>query len=121
MFAVIETGGKQYKVSEGDIIFVEKLVVEEGSTYTFEKVLALSGNDGFVVGTGVSYDLLKYSVSLTYMFSDTGVWHSDVDDFRDNMLIASFRYKYSENVDGWISGGTTSKTPFVSAGLRLTF
>ena len=78
-------------------------------------------SDGFVVGTGVSYDLLQYTVSLTYMFSDTGVWQSDVKDFQDNMLIASFRYKYSENVDGWISGGTTSDTPFVSAGLRVTF
>ena len=78
-------------------------------------------SDGFVVGTGVSYDLLRYSVSLTYMFSDTGVWQSDVDDFVDHMAIASFRYKYSENVDGWISGGITSQTPFISAGLRLTF
>lgn len=78
-------------------------------------------SDGFVVGTGVSYDLLRYSVSLTYMFSDTGVWQSDVKNFEDHTAIASFRYKYSENVDGWISGGITSKTPFVSAGLRLTF
>lgn len=78
-------------------------------------------SDGFVVGTGLSYDLLKYSVSLTYMFSDTGVWHSYADDFIDHMAIASFRYKYSENVDGWMSGGITSKTPFISAGLRLTF
>ncbi len=78
-------------------------------------------SDGFVVGTGVSYDLLKYSVSLTYMLSDTGVWQSDIDDFIDHMAIASFRYKYSENVDGWMSGGITSKTPFISAGLRLTF
>ncbi len=78
-------------------------------------------SDGFVVGTGVSYDLLKYSVSLTYMFSDTGVWQSDVADFSDHMAIASFRYKYSEFVDGWISLGITSQTPFVSAGLRLTF
>ncbi len=78
-------------------------------------------SDGFVVGTGVSYDLLRYSVSLTYMLSDTGVWQSDVDDFIDHTAIASFRYKYSENVDGWISGGITSKTPFISAGLRLTF
>ena len=38
MFAIVETGGKQYKVSEGDIIFVEKLGIEEGATYTFEKV-----------------------------------------------------------------------------------
>ena len=78
-------------------------------------------SDGFVVGTGVSYDLLRYSVSLTYMFSDTGVWQDDVNDFHDNTLIASFRYKYSENVDGWVSGGTTSDTPFISAGLRVTF
>lgn len=78
-------------------------------------------SDGFVVGTGVSYDLLKYSVSLTYMLSDTGVWQSDIDDFVDHMAIASFRYKYSEFVDGWISGGITSQTPFISAGLRLSF
>ena len=78
-------------------------------------------SDGFVVGSGVSYDLLKYSVSLTYMMSDTGVWQSDVPDFCDHMLIASFRYKYSEFVDGWMSGGITSQTPFISAGLRITF
>ena len=42
MFAVFETGGKQYKVSEGDIIFVEKLGVEEGEKVTFENVLAVS-------------------------------------------------------------------------------
>ena len=78
-------------------------------------------SDGFVVGTGVSYDLFQYSVSLIYMLSDTGVWQNDVDDFIDNTVVASFRYKYSENVDGWISGGTTSKTPFISAGMRITF
>ena len=50
MYAIIATGGKQYKVSEGDIIFVEKLEAEEGSEYTFDEVLALSGNDGLVVG-----------------------------------------------------------------------
>ena len=78
-------------------------------------------SDGIVAGTGVSYDLFQYSVSLTYMFSDTGIWNRDVDDFMDHMLIGSFRYKYSANVDGWISMGITSKTPFVSAGMRLTF
>ncbi|MBQ0092295.1 MAG: 50S ribosomal protein L21 [Clostridiales bacterium] len=51
MYAVIQTGGKQYKVSEGDIIFVEKLGVEEGETYTFDQVLAVSGADGFKVGS----------------------------------------------------------------------
>lgn len=51
MYAVIETGGKQYKVSEGDIIFVEKLVVEDGQSYTFDKVLAVAGAEGFKVGS----------------------------------------------------------------------
>ncbi|MBR1477978.1 MAG: 50S ribosomal protein L21 [Lachnospiraceae bacterium] len=42
MYAIIATGGKQYKVSEGDVIRVEKLDVEEGSTVTFDNVLAVS-------------------------------------------------------------------------------
>ena len=50
MFAIIETGGKQYKVSEGDILFVEKLNVEDGQAIVFDKVLAVSGSDGFKVG-----------------------------------------------------------------------
>ena len=50
MFAIVETGGKQYKVSEGDIIFVEKLNVEEGATYTFEKVLAVGEGEDVVFG-----------------------------------------------------------------------
>lgn len=78
-------------------------------------------SDGIVVGTGVSYDLLRYTVSLTYMMSDTGVWQNDVADFIDHTVVASFRYKYSENLDGWISGGLTAKTPFISAGMRITF
>lgn len=50
MFAIIETGGKQYKVSEGDFVFVEKLEAEAGESYTFDRVLAVSGDDGFKVG-----------------------------------------------------------------------
>ena len=53
MFAIIETGGKQYKVNEGDIIFVEKLEVNEGDTVKFDCVKALSAENGFVVGTPV--------------------------------------------------------------------
>lgn len=45
MYAVIETGGKQYKVAEGDVIFVEKLDAEVDGTYTFDKVLALGGDE----------------------------------------------------------------------------
>ena len=42
MYAIIATGGKQYKVSEGDVIFVEKLEAEEGAAVTFDQVLAVS-------------------------------------------------------------------------------
>lgn len=45
MYAVIETGGKQVKVSEGSVIYVEKLDVEAGSSYTFEKVLMVGGEN----------------------------------------------------------------------------
>ena len=41
MKAIIETGGKQYKVSEGDVITVEKLEAEAGTAYSFENVLAV--------------------------------------------------------------------------------
>ena len=40
MYAIIETGGKQYKVQEGDIIFIEKLNAEQDATVTFDKVIA---------------------------------------------------------------------------------
>ena len=53
MFAVIETGGKQYRVNEGDIIFVEKLEVNEGDTIVFDRVMALSTGESFEVGTPV--------------------------------------------------------------------
>ncbi len=43
MYAIIETGGKQYKVAEGDAIRVEKLNAEAGETVTFDKVLMISG------------------------------------------------------------------------------
>ena len=53
MFAIIQTGGKQYKVNEGDIIFVEKLEVNEGDTVTFDQVYAVSKDGNFVAGTPV--------------------------------------------------------------------
>ena len=50
MFAIFVTGGKQYKVSEGDVVFVEKLGVAEGETVKFDNVLAVCG-DTLTVGT----------------------------------------------------------------------
>ena len=49
MYAVIETGGKQLRVEEGSVIFVEKLDVNEGETYTFDKIVALE-NSGLTLG-----------------------------------------------------------------------
>ena len=50
MYAVIQTGGKQYKVQEGDIIFVEKLGVDVDAKVSFD-VVAVSTDDGIKTGT----------------------------------------------------------------------
>lgn len=49
MYAVIQTGGKQYRVQEGDVIFVEKLPVAEGEAVNFD-VLLVQGDSGIKVG-----------------------------------------------------------------------
>ena len=51
MYAVIETGGKQYKVAEGDVVFIEKLSAEEGQTVKFDKVLAVNDGENSNFGT----------------------------------------------------------------------
>ncbi|MBR4030047.1 MAG: 50S ribosomal protein L21 [Clostridia bacterium] len=57
MYAIIVTGGKQYKVSEGDVLFIEKKNVADGETIKFDEVLAVSGDAGFTVNPeGVSVD-----------------------------------------------------------------
>lgn len=53
MHAIIETGGKQYKVTEGDTLFIEKLASEAGANVTFDKVLAVIDGDKITVGTPV--------------------------------------------------------------------
>ena len=53
MYAVLTTGGKQYKVSEGDVIYVEKLNVEVDSTVELTDVLAVSNGETLKVGTPV--------------------------------------------------------------------
>ena len=50
MYAIIERCGKQYKVSEGDVVFFEKLNVEEGKEITFDNVVLLSENEKVQVG-----------------------------------------------------------------------
>ncbi|GGA40735.1 50S ribosomal protein L21 [Kroppenstedtia guangzhouensis] len=53
MYALIETGGKQYRVEEGQTIYIEKLAADEGETVTFDKVLLINKEEGTVVGTPV--------------------------------------------------------------------
>lgn len=62
MYAVIETGGKQYKVEQGSVIYVEKLAVEAGNEITFEKVLLVDGKVGtpYVKGATVTGNVVKH-------------------------------------------------------------
>lgn len=50
MYAVIETGGKQYQVNVGDVVFIEKLNADADDTVTFDKVMAVGKDDGISVG-----------------------------------------------------------------------
>ncbi len=65
MYAIIQTGGKQYKVSEGDVVYIEKLNAEEGASVSFDEVLAvgegadLKCGNPFVGGATVSGKVLK--------------------------------------------------------------
>ena len=58
MHAIIVTGGKQYKVTEGDIIYVEKLNVEQGDTVKFDPVLAVLDGEKATFGTPVVLSLI---------------------------------------------------------------
>lgn len=66
MTAIIEACGKQYRVSEGDVIFLDKLGQEDGASVTFDKVLAIVKDDGtsvigkpMVEGASVTASVLK--------------------------------------------------------------
>lgn len=61
MYAVIKTGGKQYKVTAGDVVKIEKIAGEEGKEVIFDQVLALGENVGtpFVAGASVKATVLK--------------------------------------------------------------
>jgi large subunit ribosomal protein L21 len=63
MYAIIETGGNQYRVQEGDTLFVEKLTANEGEVVEFDKVLALSKEGQLTVGTP-SVDGAKVSATV---------------------------------------------------------
>jgi len=53
LHAIIETGGKQYRVAEGDVLYIEKLPAQAGDKVTFDKVLAVIGDDTQSFGSPV--------------------------------------------------------------------
>ncbi|MDR2670093.1 MAG: 50S ribosomal protein L21 [Oscillospiraceae bacterium] len=57
MHAIIETGGKQYRVQEGDVLFIERLPVEEGAEVVFDRVLAVFTDDDVKLGAPVLPDV----------------------------------------------------------------
>ena len=92
MYAIIATGGKQYKVAEGDVIRVEKLGVEAGETVTFDSVIAVS-NDGLKVGEDVK---------------DASVTASVVENGKAKKVIV---YKYKRKTGYHRKTVTDSSTP----------
>jgi large subunit ribosomal protein L21 len=82
MYAIIATGGKQYKVSEGDVVRVEKLDCEPGKTVTFDQVLAISGDTLKVAGdvagatvTGTVMDQGKAKKVIVYKYKPKTGYH----------------------------------------------
>ena len=67
MYAIIATGGKQYKVSEGDVIKVEKIDAEAGNTVTFDQVIAVSDST-----LKVGADVANATVTATVMEQGRG-------------------------------------------------
>lgn len=65
MFAVVKTGGKQYRVTAGDVLRVEKLEAEEGASVTLTEVLMVGDDSGVTVGSpliegaSVTFDVLE--------------------------------------------------------------
>lgn len=68
MYAVIVTGGKQYKVSEGDVLYIEKLDAQADEKVTFDSVLAIGADDSFKAGK----DCAKATVDATVLKNGKG-------------------------------------------------
>ena len=89
MYAIIATGGKQYKVAEGDVIKVEKLGVEAGETVTFDNVIAVS-NDGLKVGEDVkdaSTNFFFHALSRGTYVIEYPVWVNQSGIYQDGIAI----------------------------------
>lgn len=72
-FAVIKTGGKQYVVSKGDVLDVEKLGTNESDKFTFEEVLLVSNDGKITLGTPV-IEGAKVEAQVVKEYRDKKVW-----------------------------------------------
>lgn len=91
------------------------------ATYDRNPLGALS--DGLAFGTGVSYDLLNWSASVSYMLSDIGIFHEGENYFAHTGIL-SLRYKINQFLNVWTSGGiiaSVETSPFISGGLMVKF
>ena len=78
MYAIIATGGKQYKVSEGDVIKVEKIDAEAGNTVTFDQVIAVSDNTlkvGADVANATVMEQGRYRKVIVYKYKRKTGYH----------------------------------------------
>ena len=98
MKAIIETGGKQYYVSEGDVIYVEKLDAETGKDITFEEVLMVDGQ----VGTPTVKRVLPllYDEDIAFFSAFTGASFLR-NDKNENFI--NFRASYKQEIEALIN------------------
>ena len=101
MYAVIETGGKQYRVSAGDKLRVEKLHAEEGANVSFDKVLMIGKDDApvvgapYVEGATVSAKVLENGKDDKVIVSSTAGRRTTVNSAVIASSIPSYRSKES--------------------------
>lgn len=80
-------------------------------------------SDGISIGTGISYDFLRWSASLSYIRSQIGIFHNTTNYFTNTGII-SLRYKINQFWNIWASGGAVSAnhtSPFISGGFMFKF
>ena len=98
MYAIIESCGKQYKVAEGDVVFFEKLDVEEGKKVTFDKVILVSNDGKIEVGTpnvkGVKVEgkVVSHGKEKKFVYTNTKLKrtteeHKDIDNHTQRLKL----------------------------------
>ena len=107
MYAIIATGGKQYKVSAGDIVYVEKLGAEAGSVYQFDQILAVGGEtltvgnptvEGAVVEASVIGDVKGKKV-IVYKYKRKSGYHKKQGHRQQYTKVKIEKIAFGDEVD----------------------